>query len=164
MAKLKTGDHVVYPPHGAGTITSREAGDDGTEYLAIEMVHNKLTLRVPAAIAEERGVRPVVSGAEAKRIIASLADPGEKMLDNPQHRAQQTARQTRTGGTEELAKILRDFTERERAGGKLSPVERKSFDNARQILAGELALARKGSTTEAEQWIDDALASGTSSS
>ena len=160
MAQLKSGDHVVYPPHGAGTIIAVEPGPDGAEYLAIEMVHNKLTLRVPSKIALERGVRAIVSKAEAKRVVASLAETGEKLADNPQHRAQQTARQMRTGGTEELSAILRNFTERERGGGKLSPVERKSYDTAKHMLASEIGLATKTSTADAEEMIDAALASG----
>ena len=60
MADFKVGDFVVYPPHGAGTVVSKEQRDK-SEYLSIRILHSKMTLMVPADIASEKGVRKIMA-------------------------------------------------------------------------------------------------------
>ena len=45
------GDKVVYPHHGAGTIVSKEKREvlgQKREYLTIKILHNDMTVNVPA--------------------------------------------------------------------------------------------------------------------
>ena len=54
----KVGDKVVYPHHGAGTIVKRECWDtlgETREYLTIKILHNDMTVNVPADNAERGG-------------------------------------------------------------------------------------------------------------
>jgi CarD family transcriptional regulator len=157
MPDFSKGDHVAYPPHAAGTIVDVKSRD-GAEYLSIAMLDSKMTLMVPSAIAQEKGVRPVISAKEADKLIKSLSQPGEPMLDNPQHRSRSTSDRTRTGSVEELAGVLRDLNSRAIGGAKRSPVEQKAFDTARQHLASEIALAKGVDETKAGDLIDASLA------
>jgi CarD family transcriptional regulator len=152
---------VVYPPHGAGTVVaSEQRGEEGEEYLSIRVERSKMTLMVPAAAAAEKGVRPVISSKEADRLLASLKDEGEKMPDNPQQRARHTVEQTRTGGTEELAGILRSLISRQRGGAKLSAAEMRTLTTATETLASELALSKGVEQAAAITMIEEALAAG----
>ena len=51
----KVGDKVVYPHHGAGTVVKKEKrkvlGEE-REYLQIQILHNDMTVQVPADNAE----------------------------------------------------------------------------------------------------------------
>ena len=53
--EFKVGDRVIYPHHGAATITSKEtrtAFGEEREYLVLKTAHGELTLSVPADMAE----------------------------------------------------------------------------------------------------------------
>jgi CarD family transcriptional regulator len=55
----KVGDKVVYPHHGAGTIVKREQREvqgETREYLTIKILHNDMTVNVPAENAERVGL------------------------------------------------------------------------------------------------------------
>ena len=52
---FKVGAKVVYPHHGAGTVVmkeSREVLGQKREYLTIRILHNDMTVQVPADNAE----------------------------------------------------------------------------------------------------------------
>ena len=60
----KVGDKVVYPHHGAGTVVkkeSREVLGEKREYLTIQILHNDMTVNVPAENAEAVGLRKVIN-------------------------------------------------------------------------------------------------------
>jgi CarD family transcriptional regulator len=59
----KVGDKVVYPHHGAGTVVKRERREilgETREYLTIKILHNDMTVNVPADNAERVGLRKVI--------------------------------------------------------------------------------------------------------
>ena len=48
--EYKVGDKVVYPHHGAGTVTKKEKRNvlgQKREYLTIRILHNDMTVMVP---------------------------------------------------------------------------------------------------------------------
>ena len=56
------GDNVVYPHHGAGQVIKKEQKDilgEKREYLTIKILHNDMTVNVPAENAERIGLRKV---------------------------------------------------------------------------------------------------------
>lgn len=157
--EFSEGDHVVYPPHGAGTIVGRAASESSDdEYLSIRIVHTRMTLMVPVAIATERGVRPLVEPAVADELLESLADAGGSMSENRQQRLRAATEQARTGGAMELVGLIRDLQALQDGGAKLSPSEQGLLASARRIFGSELALVRGIDAEAAELLIDDALA------
>lgn len=157
-SSFEVGDTVVYPPHGAGTIVEKGVQPDGGEFLSIHVEHTKMTLRVPAAIAAERGVRKLVSNKSADALLKQLAgDEIAEQLDNRQQRIRAATDQARTGDAAELVEVIRDLHDRQAAGSKLSPAEQTLMQNSRQMLASEILLVKKITAEEAEALIDKAL-------
>ncbi len=156
MTKYSVGDHVVYPPHGAGTIVAVKERE-GADHLSIDMIASKMTLSVPAAIAAERGVRPVITKKRADALLKELKQPGTEMPEVPAERARKTAEQTRTGDADQLSNVLRDLTTRKANGKNRTPSEQKTFETARQGLLSEIALAKGVDEAAAGALIDKAL-------
>ena len=141
MGGYKVGDKVVYAPHGAGMVVATTHRDDSFgEYLSIRIAQSNMTLMVPASAADEKGVRPIIEPKRAKELLKSLADGGEPLPDNPQHRARQGQERTKTGQADVLAAVLRDYTDLERAGKKLSATELRTLTTAKLMFSSEIAL------------------------
>jgi len=158
MSEFSVGENVVYPPHGAGTVVSRAPRTDGDgELLSILIAHSKMTLMVPADIAEEKGVRQVMSKKDADGILKLIGEAGEQLPDNPQHRARFTKDKTRIGSPLALAEVIRDYVSRQRDGKKLSPAEMTMLNSAKQLLSSELVLVRGVDPDAALALIDDAI-------
>ncbi|MCB0880548.1 MAG: hypothetical protein KDC46_16390 [Thermoleophilia bacterium] len=157
-SSFKVGDKVVYAPHGAGTvIESTYRDDDYGEYLSIHITHSNMTLMVPATVAEEKGVRPVIAQSRAKKLLRSLKDEGDALPDNPQVRSRAGVERTKTADAEEIAAVLRDYTELERGGKKLSATEARTLMQAKSLFAGELALVEDIEVNDALVRIEVAL-------
>ncbi len=140
-ASYKVGDKVVYAPHGAGVIVETTYRDDDYgEYLSIHINHSDMTLMVPASVADEKGVRPVIAQKRAKTLLKSLQDEGDALPENPQVRTREGIERTKTADADEIASVLRDYTELERGGKKLSATEQRTLTQAKSLFAGELSL------------------------
>lgn len=158
VSRYKIGDKVVYAPHGAGIVVdSTHRDDDFGEYLSIRIAKSNMTLMVPASAADEKGVRPIIEPKQAKELLGSLKDEGNKLPDNPQHRARQGQERTKTGDAVELAAVLRDYTELERSGKKLSATELRTLTSAKSLFASELALVEDIDVDKALERIEEAL-------
>lgn len=158
MSGYKVGDKVVYAPHGAGIVVdSTHRNDDFGEYLSIRIAQSNMTLMVPASAADEKGVRPIIKPKQAKELLGSLKEEGGELPQNPQHRARDGQERTKTGDAQELAAVLRDYTELERAGKKLSATELRTLTSAKNLFASELALVEDIAIDQALERIEQAL-------
>lgn len=158
MSEFKVGDKVVFPPHGAGEVVETTYRDDDFgEYLSIRINHSNMTLMVPAKVAEDKGVRPVMAAARAKTLLKSLQEEGASLPDNPQHRTREGLERTKSGDVEVIAAVLRDYTELERGGKKLSATELRTLQQAKSLFAGELALVEGIDVESALERIEVAL-------
>ena len=71
----KVGDKVVYPHHGAGTVVKKEKREvlgQKREYLTIQILHNDMTVNVPAENAEKVGLRKVIDEEIVKKVVKAL--------------------------------------------------------------------------------------------
>jgi CarD family transcriptional regulator len=158
VAGYKVGDKVVYAPHGAGVVVETTYRDDDFgEYLSIQIAHSNMTLMVPAKVADEKGVRPVIANTRAKQLLKSLKDEGDKLPENPQARTREGIERTKSGDAEEIVAVLRDYTELERGGKKLSATEQRTLTQAKSLFAGELALVEDIAVNDALVRIELAL-------
>ena len=64
---------------------------------------------------------------------------------------------TKSGDAEELAAVLRDYTELERAGKKLSATELRTLTSAKSLFASEIALVEDIDIDAALERIEKAL-------
>ncbi|HUG65737.1 MAG TPA: CarD family transcriptional regulator [Gaiellaceae bacterium] len=163
--KLTVGTLVTYPPHGIGRIASREKqvvlGSE-EEVVVIEL-GNDLSVTLPVSRATAL-LRPPASEADLKKVQKTLREDGVVSDEIWSKRLAHAQEKLRSGGPLDLAEIVRDGVKREQgrtANGspiKLSTSERALHLKARELLSGEIGVARGVDRAEAEAWIDAQLA------
>jgi CarD family transcriptional regulator len=155
----KVGDKVVYPHHGAGTVVKKEKRTIlGTEreYLTIKILHNDMTVNVPAENAEKVGLRPVVDEDMVEEVLEVLHGSGTKMPKNWNRRFKHNRDKMKTGDIFELAEVVRNLSLRDQEKG-LSTGEKQMFVKAKKILASELMYAKALDEESAATWLDEVL-------
>jgi CarD family transcriptional regulator len=155
----KVGDKVVYPHHGAGTVVKKEKRTIlGTEreYLTIKILHNDMTVNVPAENADKVGLRPVVDEGIVEEVLEVLHGSGTKMPKNWNRRFKHNRDKMKTGDIFELAEVVRNLSLRDQEKG-LSTGEKQMFVKAKKILASELMYAKGLDEESAATWLDEVL-------
>jgi CarD family transcriptional regulator, regulator of rRNA transcription len=163
--EFELGDHVVYPHHGAGKILSKEEIDvlgERCEYLTIKILHNDMTVKVPAEKASIVGLRRVIDEETVKKVLDVLQDEVSEMPKNWNRRFKHNRDKIKTGDIYELAEVVRNLALRESEKG-LSTGEKQMFTRAKKILASELMYALDKDEEEAEEYLDELLANSASS-
>ena len=154
------GDKVVYPHHGAGTIVSKEQktvlGQE-REYLTIQILHNDMTVNVPAENAERVGLRKVIDEETVNVVVQALTSSGTVMPKNWNRRFKHNRDKMKTGDIFELAEVVRNLALRDDEKG-LSTGEKQMFVKAKKILASELMYAMAMDEEQAAEWLDQVLA------
>jgi CarD family transcriptional regulator len=164
LLRLAVGDVVVYGPHGAGLVASRETRKvDGEQ-------HTVIVLALPAGLSVELSLeraqeqlRPLADETEIARVSDVLG--GEGVVSQEPWLTRRRNAKAKLKVAVGLAEIIRDGNARERAksarfGSNLSPGERELVRQARGLLAHELALSRGVGDAEASAWIDRQLTEG----
>jgi CarD family transcriptional regulator len=155
----KVGDKVVYPHHGAGTIVKREQREilgESREYLTIKILHNDMTVTVPADNAERVGLRKVIDEEAVKKVVKYLTSGGTEMPKNWNRRFKHNRDKMKTGDIFELAEVVRNLSLRDGEKG-LSTGEKQMYVKAKKILASELMYAKNLSEDDAFDWLEGVL-------
>ena len=155
----KVGDKVVYPHHGAGTIVkkeSREVLGEKREYLTIKILHNDMTVNVPADNCDRVGLRKVIDEQMVSKVLKALTGNGTTMPKNWNRRFKHNRDKMKTGDIFELAEVVRNLSLRDHEKG-LSTGEKQMFVKAKKILASELMYAKEMNEEEAAAWLDEVL-------
>lgn len=158
----KVGDKVVYPHHGAGTVVKREKKEvlgEKREYLTIKILHNDMTVNVPADNAERVGLRKVIDEEAVKKVVKYLTSGGTEMPKNWNRRFKHNRDKMKTGDIYELAEVVRNLALRDGEKG-LSTGEKQMYVKAKKILASELMYAKNMTEDEALEWLEDTLTEG----
>ena len=153
------GDKVVYPHHGAGTVVKREEREvlgEKREYLTIQILHNDMTVQVPADNAEKVGLRTVIDEEQVTLVLKYLTNGGTEMPKNWNRRFKHNRDKMKTGDIFELAEVVRNLSLRDHEKG-LSTGEKQMFVKAKKILASELMYAKGMDEEECAEWLEDVL-------
>lgn len=162
--KLEVGAVVAYPPHGVGRVAALEKKvvlGVKQEVVLLELADGlSVTLTVERA---QELLRPVLTEAGLRRVKQTLREDCALSDEIWSKRLKEVQEKLRRGGPEELAEIVRDGVRRNQAlaasgNAKLSLSERALFVRARELLSGEIGIARGLDQAEAEAWIDEQLA------
>jgi CarD family transcriptional regulator, regulator of rRNA transcription len=167
--RLEVGDTVVYRAHGAGRVAAREQ----RVILGVERETVVLDLADGLSVAltleqAQAQLRPVIDEAGMQGVQERLRDEAESGSDIWHKRRKATQAKLTGGDPLQVAEIVRDGESRRQRtnpGGEpkmLSLAEKNQYVKARQLLAGEIAVARGLDLIEADAWIDIQLAAGTS--
>ena len=156
----KVGDKVVYPHHGAGTVVKREQRavlGQKREYLTIQILHNDMTVNVPAENAEKVGLRSIIDEETVTLVVKALTGGSTETPKNWNRRFKHNRDKMKTGDIFELAEVVRNLALRDHEKG-LSTGEKQMFVKAKKILASELMYAKGVDEEEAAEWLDGVLA------
>jgi CarD family transcriptional regulator len=158
--EFKVGDNVVYPSQGAGVIkekTTREVLGETQEYLKIGFIKGEMEVLVPLKKGAEVGLRHTVSVDELPRLF-EVMKKGEIALPSqwtPRYRAEQDV--LAVGDAFDLASMIGALAARDMERG-LAATERQVMEDAKSMLASEIAVVEGTSLREAMARIDEAVA------
>ena len=154
------GDLVVYPNHGAGTVSGVEEktilGEE-RRYYVVYVPDGGLTLNIPAD--GDTGLRSCADDEEVAEALEILRGGPEDMPAHWNHRLKHNQEKIRSGEISSVAEVVRDLSAHGGDRG-LSTGERNLLAKARRILISEVALGKSLEVDEAEALVDDALRGG----
>ena len=126
------------------------------EYLTIKILHNDMTVNVPAENAERVGLRKVIDEEAVKKVVKYLTSGGTEMPKNWNRRFKHNRDKMKTGDIFELAEVVRNLSLRDGEKG-LSTGEKQMYVKAKKILASELMYAKNLTEDDASRWLEDVL-------
>ena len=157
---FKVGDHVVYPSQGAGVVqerTKREVLGKTHEYLKVVFVRGDMEVLVPLRKGEEVGLRHTVGADEIERLLEAIRS-ADLTLPNqwpPRFRAEQEI--LSSGSAYDLARLIGVLAKRDVEKG-LAATEREVLENAKTMLASELAVVQDIELDDATAKLDEVIA------
>ncbi len=155
----EVGDKVVYPQHGAGVVVRKDTtsvqGQD-REYLIIQILHNEMTVMVPADAAAEAGLRAVIGADEVEEVLDVLRGEDTVVAGNWSRRFKHNQEKLRSGDIHEVAEVIRNLTGRSREK-PISAGERQLLSRAKKILVSELMYAKGMDEADASAYLDERL-------
>ena len=157
---FEVGETVVYPHHGAATITEvkvRKIKGIETTYLKLNVAQGGLTIEVPAQNVDMVGVRDVIGEEGLDRVFEVLRADFTEEPTNWSRRYKANLEKLASGDVIKVSEVVRDLSRRDQDRG-LSAGEKRMLAKARQILVSELALAEKTDEDAASARLDEALA------
>jgi CarD family transcriptional regulator len=151
------GDLVVYPNHGAGTVSGVEEktilGEERRYYI-VYVPDGGLTLNIPAD--GDSGLRSCAGEEEVEGALEILRGGPEDMPAHWNHRLKHNQEKLRSGEISSVAEVVRDLSAHGGDRG-LSTGERNLLAKARRILISEVALGKSLKADQAQALVDDAL-------
>jgi len=158
---FEVGETVVYPHHGAATITEvmkRTIKGEEKLYLTLNVTQGDLTIKVPAENVDLVGVRDVIGKDGLDKVLEVLRAPFTEEPTNWSRRYKANLEKLASGDVIKVSEVVRDLWRRDQDRG-LSAGEKRMLAKARQILISELALAEKTDEEKASTVLDEVLAS-----
>ncbi len=142
---FEVGETLVYPHHGAATITAvknRKVKGDDKKYITLSVHQSELTIELPVENAELVGLRDVIDMDGVEAVYDVLRGEVEEETGNWSRRFKANTEKMGSGNVLRIAEVVRDLWRREQGAG-VSAGEKRMLFKARQILVSELALALK---------------------
>jgi CarD family transcriptional regulator len=156
----KTGESVVYPAHGVGTIIAieeQEVAGFKLELFVILFEKDKMTLRVPTAKAASVGMRKLAEDDVLARSLETIAGRARIKRTMWSRRAQEYEAKINSGDLVSIAEVVRDL-HRSEAQPEQSYSERQLYEAALDRMVREIAAAHKVTEPEALKMIEAQLA------
>ena len=160
------GDHIVYPSHGVGEVTSiqkYEIAEEKLEMYNVIFEKEKMTLKIPTEKAKEIGIRKVSSRANLKKTLEILNGKAKIRRTMWSRRAQEYESKINSGNLNELTEVVRDLF-RNSSQPEQSYSERQLYESARNRLAREVAVVEQTDDEKAVEKIEAILNEATKKS
>ena len=150
------GDKIVYPVYGGGIVEDIEKNENGESYYLISTIFGGLKIKLSTAKAENVGLRKVSSEKEVIETIKQVSSSQITSSDNWSQRYKENLQKIKTGRLEEVAQVAKNLKIREDTKN-LSNVEKKMFNNAKQIIISEIILSNNIVKEKAEELLANLL-------
>ena len=150
------GDKIVYPVYGGGIVEDIEKDENGESYYLISTIFGGLKIKLSTAKAENVGLRKVSSEKEVIETIKQVSSSQITSSDNWNQRYKENLQKIETGRLEEVAQVAKNLKLRENTKN-LSNVEKKMFNNAKQIIISEIILSNNIVKEKAEELLANLL-------
>ena len=137
-------EHVVYPKHGVGKITSVEKaviGDIDINFYKVFVERDKLTLTIP--INQQSSLRAICSTHQINKCISILKSKPKVKRTMWSRRAQEYEQKINSGKIYELAEVVRDLNKNTNTIADQSYSERQLFEKAYDRLESEFEVVLK---------------------
>jgi CarD family transcriptional regulator len=157
--KLAVGETLVYPHHGAVTITNIEqltVKGVEREFMTLTVHTSELVIKLPVDNAELVGVRDVIDETGVREVFEVLREPFVEEPTNWSRRYKANQEKMASGSVYRVSEVVRDLWRRDHDNG-VSAGEKRMLQKAWQILASEIALAQQQSDEEASAVIAEVL-------
>jgi CarD family transcriptional regulator len=154
-----TGDHVVYPTHGVGKITSieiQEIAGHKLKLFVIQFEKDRMTLRVPITKAKTSGLRRLSSKKEMQTALTTLKGRSRVKRTMWSRRAQEYEAKINSGDPRSIAEVVRDL-HRNAGQPDQSFSERQMYQSALERLVREFAAVERISEETAVQRLEAML-------
>tara|TARA_Y100001970_G_scaffold242155_1_gene306313 strand:+ start:4757 stop:5401 length:645 start_codon:yes stop_codon:yes gene_type:complete len=151
-------DHVVYPKHGVGKITSVEKaviGDIDINFYKVFVERDKLTLTIP--INQQSSLRAICSTHQINKCISILKSKPKVKRTMWSRRAQEYEQKINSGKIYELAEVVRDLNKNTNTIADQSYSERQLFEKAYDRLESEFEVVLKIANEDVKKKMNKAL-------
>lgn len=150
--QIRIGETLVYPHHGAVTITAlehRETNGLPVQYMTLKAHTSELIIQIPTANVELVGVRAVIDARGVADVHRVLQSESAEETGNWSRRFKANQEKMASGNVLRVSEVVRDLWHRDQEKG-VSAGEKRMLDRAVQALVSELALAQNLTSSEAE--------------
>jgi CarD family transcriptional regulator len=157
---FEVGETVVYPHHGAATITAvttRTIKGEEKKYITLDVHHSDLVVELPIDNVELVGVRDVIDAAGVEAVFDVLRGEAEEEVSNWSRRFKANTEKMGSGDVYRVSEVVRDLWRRDQRA-VLSAGEKRMLIKSRQIVVSELSLAQASTEEEAIATLDAVLA------
>lgn len=147
---FQIGDWVMHRTHGLGQVLAIEERMNNNKTALYYMVQLKeFTIWVPADENLNSRLRYPVSAEELRRLLATLSDPAEKLLDDRRQRNLQLLEMLEDGSVESMCRVLRDLAAH-RHHRTWSEYDSALMNRVKKTLIGEWSFSLSVNPLDAE--------------
>ena len=156
------GDKVIHPAYGAGivkrVVRKTIAGEPRQYYLIDPLAYDDLEIMVAVDKVKRIGLRNAVKRSEMTHALSSLMGQPEQVSTDYKERQELISAKLESGDPYQVAEVVRDLAAFSRLKhGHLGSKDTQLLKQARECLAGELAVVEDIAFEEALDRIDQAL-------
>ena len=142
---FEIGDYIAHPMHGAGVIegiVTKKINGAERDYYVLKLPVGDMVVMVPVEGCESIGVRAIISGSDARKVLDSFSGLEICITQNWNKRYRENMDKLKSGDLLEGASVVKGLMCRDNERG-LSTGERKMLHSAKQILISELVIAMR---------------------
>lgn len=158
--RFSVGQHVCHPSYGPGKIIDideQTIQDAPQDYYVLRIMGQEMTTYIPVDAIEKIGLRSVISKKQTDKILVTLQEEPEMLPKDHQRRQSKLKELIFSGRPVKVAQAVRELTWRRFRKGKLNEKDKQLFEQGKDMLVAEFAIARNTEQTSALKLINSAL-------